>query len=67
MKNKKIVSVIIIAVILITIGIIAFSHKVGPDEKELKSKRDAILEYIKKNRNLNSSLVASDPTTVQSH
>lgn len=66
MKYKKIMTVITIVVILIAFGIITFSYKPGPDDKELMSKRNAILEYIKKNRGLNSSL-DSAPTSVQSH
>lgn len=66
MKNKTIVTLAIIAVILITIGIILFSYKAGPDEKELMSKRNAILEFVKKNRGLNSS-PDGGPTSVQSH
>jgi hypothetical protein len=56
--NKKrllggifIVSIIIVIVIIV----IAASYKPPSDERELTLKRNAILEYLKKNREANSS------------
>ena len=44
----KTMTIFTIAVILIAMGIITFSYKPGPDDKELASKRTAIPEYIRK-------------------
>lgn len=66
MKNKKFMIAIAIAVVLIALGIIAYSYRGGPDEKELISNRDAILEYIKKNRSSDSAIF-NNLNTVQPH
>jgi len=54
MNKKRLLGGIFIVSIIIVIIVIGVSYK-PPDERDLTLKRNAILEYLKKNREANSS------------
>jgi cell division protein FtsL len=59
MKYKKFVVTAAIAALLLTIAYIAVYYKSNTEEQELTSKRNAILDYLKKKNetSLNKALI----------
>jgi hypothetical protein len=55
MKCKKFVVIAAIAALLLTIAFIALYYKSNTEEKELTSKRNAILDYLKKKNETSSN------------
>jgi len=66
MKHKKFVVTAAIAALLLTIAYIAVYYKSNTEERELTSKRNAILDYLKK-KNETSSNKAFITENVRSH
>ena len=66
MKYKKFVVTAAIAALLLTIAYIAVYYKSNTEEQELTSKRNAILDYLKK-KNETSSNKAFITENVRSH
>jgi len=66
MKYKKFVVTAAIAALLLTIAYIAVYYKSNTEEQELTSKRNAILDYLKKKNetSLNKALITEN---VRSH
>lgn len=55
MMYKKVVIAAVIIVVLLAIVFVSSYYKSIPDNDELASKRNAILEYLKENRGSNLS------------
>lgn len=55
MMYKKVVIAAVIIVVLLAIVFVSSYYKSVPDDDELASKRNAILEYLKENRGSNLS------------
>jgi len=66
MKHKKFVVTVTIAVLLLTIAYIAVYYKSNTEEQELTSKRNVILDYLKK-KNETSSNKTFITENVKSH